>query len=253
MGKNLLIATLTVVSIASIVTIAVRAAATNVETDVRVVAQKLDDGKVEFGVQQRGAAGEWGKRILPRGRFLPTNAPTNRWLSSTPVSLTVEVPEADIATPQTSAVGTGLTRAAPALVGTRVRAGDWEVRVLGSTPDGTSAVMAENQFNDPPRTGWQFYLVEVELTYRGTGSETPFLRVNFAGLGRGNVLRDDSCGVIPDELDDLTELFAGGSITGNICFEAQSSEVDAGGMLLVVDGAAGGSAFDQERRYAALD
>ena len=253
MRKNLLIVALAVVSIGSIVTVVVRAAQHTVETDVRVVVHKHDDRSVEFGVQQRETAGEWGDRILPHGRFLPVNARTNRWLSSTPVSLTVEVPETDTAAPQISAVGTGSTRTSPAPVGTRVRAGDWEVRVLGSTPDGTSAVMAENQFNDPPRTGWQFYLVEVELTYRGTGSETPFLRVDLAGLGRGNVLRDDSCGVVPDELDDLTELFTGGSITGNICFEAQASEVNAGGMLLVIDGAVGGSAFDKERRYAALE
>ena len=110
----------------------------------------------------------------------------------------------------------------------------------------------ENQFNDPPQTGWQFYIVEVEVAYLGEGSQSPWLHVDFGGLGAGNAVRSDSCGVIPNDLDDFTELFTGGSISGNICFPAPSAEVSAGGMVLLVDGSTGGSPFDQDRAYLAL-
>ena len=59
--------------------------------------------------------------------------------------------------------------------------------------------------------------------------------------------------MIPNDLDDFTELFTGGSISGNICFAAPSAEVNAGSMVLLVDGSRGGSAFDQERAYLALE
>ena len=253
MRKNLLIAALAVLAIASVATLVVRAQSTSVETAVRIVAQKLDDGRVEFGIQQQAPTGEWGERILPSSRYLPTTAPTNRWLRSTAIPLTVDVPATSASAAPQASSNSGLTRANPAPVGNRVRVGDWEVRVLGTMPDGTAAVMAENQFNDLPRTGWQFHLVEVEVTYQGADSQSPWLHVDFAGLGEGNALRDDSCGVIPDDLDSLTELFTGGSISGNICFSAPSSEVDAGGMVLVVDGSKGGVIYDQDRVYLALE
>lgn len=68
------------------------AATHSVETDVRIAVQRLNDGRVEFALQQR-IGGEWSDRIQPSGRYLPVNAPTNRWLRSTPVTLAVAVPE----------------------------------------------------------------------------------------------------------------------------------------------------------------
>ena len=76
------------------------AATHSVETDVRIAAQRLSDGRVEFALQQR-IGGEWSDRIPPSGRYLPVNAPTNRWLRSTPVTLAVAVPESTTADPQT--------------------------------------------------------------------------------------------------------------------------------------------------------
>lgn len=76
------------------------AATHSVETDVRIAAQRLSDGRVEFALQQR-IGGEWSDRIRPSGRYLPVNAPTDRWLRSTPVTLAVAVPESVATEPQT--------------------------------------------------------------------------------------------------------------------------------------------------------
>ena len=55
---------------------------------VRITARKLDDGRVEFGLQQRaGSSDAWGQRQLPRARFLPTSATAGRWLNSSPLSI----------------------------------------------------------------------------------------------------------------------------------------------------------------------
>ena len=58
--------------------------------EVRIVAQRLDDGRVEFGLQQREGDG-WGERILPQRRYFPTTS-EGRWLSSSPITIDVPAP-----------------------------------------------------------------------------------------------------------------------------------------------------------------
>ena len=48
----------------------------------RIVAQRLADGRSEFGFQPEGE-----ERILPRSRFFPANASVGRWLQSSPVTV----------------------------------------------------------------------------------------------------------------------------------------------------------------------
>ena len=71
---------------------AITASGAGHETEVRVTAQRLADGRTEFALQQREADDEWGERLLPRARFFPATATVGRWLSSTP--LTVRAPGA---------------------------------------------------------------------------------------------------------------------------------------------------------------
>ena len=255
MRKNIIISVLLAISVVSVGTLVIRAVTQTAETTVRINAQKLDDGRVEFALEQRNEEGAWGERILPRGRYFPANARVNRWLRSTPIVLSTEV-EVEIESSDAASLPTGVagtTRGSPVALRTAARAGDWRIQVLSTTPHATSAVAEENRFNDPPQTGWQFYIVEVEVTYLGEGSQSPWLHVDFGGLGSGNAVRSNSCGVIPNDLDDFTELFTGGSIRGNICFPAPSAEVSAGGMVLLVDGSTGGSRIDQDRAYLALE
>ncbi|MCY3952565.1 MAG: hypothetical protein OXG69_08465 [bacterium] len=55
--------------------------------EVRIVARRVADGRVEFGLQQMEAGGGWGERLLPRQRFFPASASVGRWLVSTPVTV----------------------------------------------------------------------------------------------------------------------------------------------------------------------
>ncbi len=57
------------------------------EYELRIVARRLADGRVEFGLQERPDGGSWGARQLPRARFFPADAPLGRWLRSSPLSL----------------------------------------------------------------------------------------------------------------------------------------------------------------------
>ena len=60
-------------------------------TEVRIAAQRLDTGRVEFALQERQPDGSWGERILPRARFFPADG-SGRWLASSPLVLEVPAP-----------------------------------------------------------------------------------------------------------------------------------------------------------------
>ncbi len=54
--------------------------------DVKIVAKKLADGRIEFGLEQDG------ERILPRTRFFPADAPVDKWLKSSAVAVAAPLP-----------------------------------------------------------------------------------------------------------------------------------------------------------------
>lgn len=124
----------------------------------------------------------------------------------------------------------------PIVSGSAARAGDWQVRVLSTNPDAWPVILAENRFNDPPDTGWQYFIVEVEVAYLGEGSATPYRDVEIGAIGAARVVRSDGCGVVPNDYDDyeFTEMFTGGSIRANICYPMLVSEISAGGIVLQI-------------------
>jgi len=63
------------------------AAAQTGEPQIRINARILADGRIEVGLQQRPAGGDWGERLLPAQRLVPAGAPTGRWLSGAPLEV----------------------------------------------------------------------------------------------------------------------------------------------------------------------
>ena len=55
---------------------------------LRVTAQRLADGRIEFAVQQRNGD-TWDQRQLPTRRFFPADTAVGRWLVSSPLTLNV--------------------------------------------------------------------------------------------------------------------------------------------------------------------
>lgn len=68
---SILLALVLLAGIAAGSVIAVRAAADTAETEVRITARRLADGRTEFALQQRAPSGDWGARIAPDRRFFP--------------------------------------------------------------------------------------------------------------------------------------------------------------------------------------
>ena len=64
----------------------------SVDAGVRISAQRLDDGEVQFGLRARDRSGDWAEPVEPRvNSFNPANVSTGRWLTSS--SLILEVDE----------------------------------------------------------------------------------------------------------------------------------------------------------------
>ena len=59
------------------------------DAEVRINALRLDDGRVEVGLQQLGDDGEWGERILPQFRFLHPGS-VGEWRNSSSISVVTE-------------------------------------------------------------------------------------------------------------------------------------------------------------------
>ncbi len=85
MLKNAAVAVLLIIAAVGSATTVVQAQSAG-EVEVRITAQRLEDGRTEFALQQREGDG-WSERIAPRARFLPAEPPIDRWLFSTPVTV----------------------------------------------------------------------------------------------------------------------------------------------------------------------
>jgi hypothetical protein len=144
------------------------------------------------------------------------------------------------------------TRDNPLEIGTRIEMGDWSLAVTDVVLDATEAVMAENEFNDPPADGRQFVMFSVDATYDGDDSGTAWLDFSWAIVGAGGNTfgggMDDYCGVIPDPLDDTGETFPGGEVGGNVCISVDADQVE--GATIRVEEAL---SFDDTRAFYALD
>ena len=71
---------------------------------LRIAAQPLSNGRIEFAVQQRVSDAEWSERLLPTSRFMPVNAAAGHWLHSSPVALpgAPDTPSTSTAEPATN-------------------------------------------------------------------------------------------------------------------------------------------------------
>jgi hypothetical protein len=128
------------------------------------------------------------------------------------------------------------TRDNPIPLGQAAEVGDWTISVVNVVPNGIDAVMAENQFNDPPQEGHQFFLVTVSATYNGSESATVIGGLSFEAVGASSVsynTYDPSCGVIPNELASGNEVFEGGAVEGNVCFQVTAE--DASSLVMYVE------------------
>lgn len=152
--------------------------------------------------------------------------------NTTTTAATVPVEDTTTTAPPTEAdLG---TRGKPIPSGDAAVVGDYEVMVIGFTPDATDVVLDFNEFNDPPPDGSVYTLIRLEFTYVGDESGEPWLDVSWAGVGDSSVSSEvGDCFSYPDDLFELGELFPGGTADGNICLTVVEDDVDS--LLLILE------------------
>ena len=166
-------------------------------TVVRITAQRLADSRTEFALQEREADGGWGERLLPRGRFFPAAVTVGRWLSSTP--LTVSLPEV----PPDTTDGGSVASDRAALV------------ALYNATGGASWTTSTYWQSDRPLAEWYGVTTNsdgrvAELTLYNNGLKGPIPSelgelTNLEGLGLGI---NQLTGPIPAALGNLSNLSA---------------------------------------------
>lgn len=109
------------------------------------------------------------------------------------------------------------TRTNPYTVGETVSNDEWTV-TLGQPYEAWERIRAENEFNEAPADGMEYWIVPLDATYTGSESATAWVDLTVQFVGEDSVTYDDSyCGVIPDDLSDVGELYEGGTAAGNVC------------------------------------
>ena len=139
--------------------------------------------------------------------------------------------------PDLAADRPGLTRQAPVpfkVVGA-VGAG-WTLRMDGYAPNANAAVEAANEFNEPPPPGKQYAVATVNAAFGGPADKATLLgAVFFKAVGPRGLAYDstDCVVVLADDIDIFRDVFAGGSLSGDVCFVVDAA--DAVGLVLYAE------------------
>jgi hypothetical protein len=117
---------------------------------------------------------------------------------------------------QTSKADQPGSRSDPLPIGQAVTNKEWEI-TLGTPNEAWSEISAENQFNEPPAPGMEYWIVPVKATYTGDETGNLAFGISVKFVGSDNRTYEDRCGVLPNPLDDIGDLYSGGTASGNIC------------------------------------
>lgn len=111
----------------------------------------------------------------------------------------------------------------------------WSIRVNSVTLNANTIVHDQNQFNDPPRAGRQYVLVNITATHtaKKTTDDLVTLNMDFVSASHRVYKRinfEDNCADIPDPLtgDTSKETYRPGQVlTGNICYQVRKADISS--------------------------
>ena len=86
-------------------------------------------------------------------------------------------------------------------------------------------------FNKPPQEGKRFYMISIDVVNPPGADPITVNDFDFKLIGDNRLIYttfENTCGIIPGELGG--EIFGGGRLQGNICFEIPEDE---GGLILI--------------------
>ncbi|MHA2790145.1 DUF4190 domain-containing protein [Corynebacterium sp. S7] len=131
----------------------------------------------------------------------------------------------------------GASRENPLPLGSTIESDEWSVTVNSVDLNATDAVMAENPYNDAPEEGSSYILVNITATYKGSNpqGEYPWTTVKYVTPEGTTINSYDTFAVVPEEFDDVSTLYSGGSTTGNEAFVVNTATAADGVLAVDVD------------------
>ncbi len=108
--------------------------------------------------------------------------------------------------------------------------GDLTITVTAWLPDANEAIAATNQFNEVAPAGKRYALLGLSVTYRAGTEETSVDGIVFAvgwslfGSSAVEMNSFDCSAVVPDRLNEMSEILDGGTVAGNVCFLLSDSD-----------------------------
>ncbi|MHA7291493.1 hypothetical protein ACX80V_17885 [Arthrobacter sp. MDT3-24] len=137
------------------------------------------------------------------------------------------------------------TRETPHPLGSVIESKDWRVVVNSVSLAATDAVIAANQFNEPPTAGSEYILVNYSTTYIGddpNGQMPAFVSLEYV-TADGRTVNSFAKSVIePEPIDTTSTLYKNATATGNEAFEVPSATAGQG-VLAVRPGMLGDKVF----------
>lgn len=130
------------------------------------------------------------------------------------------------------------TREKPLPLGTELSSKDWKVTVNSVDLNATETLTSfEPGLNQPPDPGQTYILVNVTLTYIGSdpNGAMPMALINYVSPQGNSYDSSTKLLVAPDNLDQLSTLYSGASVTGNIALAVPSEGVEQGVLAIQPD------------------
>jgi hypothetical protein len=121
------------------------------------------------------------------------------------------------------------SQADPVAVGSAGQTGAYLVTVTGANRDATSQVIEMDAWNEEPANGNRFVLMTVTTTYFGEHMGNPVMDLSFVGVGQDGTEYStvaDYCGVVVNDEMSAGQLFPGGSVASNLCWQVPAEEAD---------------------------
>lgn len=110
------------------------------------------------------------------------------------------------------------TRDNPAALGATIEGDEWTVVINSVELDAVDAVLEENDFNDKPDPGTTYIGINYTVTYTGDDADGQYpAMVGLEYVTGDGVTVDglDKLLIGPDELDTISPIYEGASVTGN--------------------------------------
>ena len=145
---------------------------------------------------------------------------------------TVTATETSPGPTEPSVVAPGATMADPISRGQTSRLDDWEVGVVGFTPDANEFVRTP-RWNDRPRPGYQFVLVKLSIKNLGTEASQPQIRSTIVVPEDESFFRLRWDLVYPHEIDNIGRMPPGTATQANRVFEVPTEDVPGATMVHV--------------------